>query len=268
MCNCNRQPDRDHDYDQFWHYDANCPPKPCKTGCLSYPDSNCVIYAKAITCFAYPYQNYNVPLNSPLQLIIDNFSALLCELTTDIGVNWGGFNYHCLPGTILTAQNFAETISTYVCTLNTNLTTANNNIATLQAGMTNETWKNVGAGGTMANGQPVPVFSVGVSNYGNGYEVLRLRKNIIGNIDFEGTITLNLVISTIGTLYTITNLPTGYKPSAITLSDVYTTNSVTGARIPTSLLISSAGAVQLRIDQTIVPTVVAISTIRISFSTT
>lgn len=88
---------------------------PCSTGsdsCSVTVDSSCVVYTGP-----------NLPAigaesNDNLQDILD---AINTALGTVSGIDWGSFDYSCLPGVITTAQQFAETISQYTCNVNSAL---------------------------------------------------------------------------------------------------------------------------------------------------
>lgn len=57
----------------------------------------------------------------------DSVATSLQEINTAVGtisgIAWNTFNYSCLTGSLVTAQDFVETISAYVCALNTSTNT-------------------------------------------------------------------------------------------------------------------------------------------------
>lgn len=267
---------------------------PCNTGCTQLIDSNCIVYAKAITCFEYPYQSYNVPINSRLQLVIDSLAGALCALSTNT-IAWSSFNYACLTilgdgGPITTAEEFVTSISDYVCnlhtqitsnsssitsinssitsinssitsinssisTINTNVTEVEADLAEINAAILDETWKNVGAGGTMANGQAVPSFVTGWSNVG-GNTVTRLRKRANGEIElyidakisYDGNPAHNPTPSTIFVL------PVGYRPAAKIISTGITSGSQDDSNLYKHFIsIFANGSITISIIDTLTP---------------
>lgn len=76
-----------------------------------------------------------------------------------------------------------------------------------------ETWKYVGTSGDMVNGQPIPTFNVGSSNFGSPSQNLRLRKMNNKYFHFQGTIQITGITSMVPLAF-ITTLPIGYRPIA------------------------------------------------------
>lgn len=92
----------------------------CGSGCTDYPcpyiiDTACVVYTGAdLVCTG-------ATTNTCLELILQKMDAKICVAQG----NYSGFNLGCLRAeyTIDTAQQFAESISDYVCTLRTDFET-------------------------------------------------------------------------------------------------------------------------------------------------
>lgn len=57
----------------------------------------------------------NVNPNTNLQEILSSINASIAGIS---GIDWGSFNYSCIPGPITNAQQFAEGISSFVCSSN------------------------------------------------------------------------------------------------------------------------------------------------------
>jgi hypothetical protein len=84
--------------------------------------------------------------------------------------------------------------------------------SSIYSNLASESWKLIGASGTMANGQPIPTFASGVTNFGGLSQNLRLRKINSKYIHLQGTISVSN-ISSIVPLYGILTLPVGYRPT-------------------------------------------------------
>lgn len=87
----------------------------CGSGCTDYPCANGVIDT---TCIVYTGPNLTcigATTNTCLELILQKIDAQVCVTIGD----YSGFNLGCLRDdyAISTAQQFAESISNYVCTL-------------------------------------------------------------------------------------------------------------------------------------------------------
>lgn len=74
-----------------------------------------------------------------------------------------------------------------------------------------ENWKLIGSLGNMDNGQPIPIFNVGSSNIGSGYQPLRLRKVNEKYIHLQGSIQMTGITALVPFAFILT-LPTGYRP--------------------------------------------------------
>lgn len=91
----------------------------CTTGtssCSMQVDASCTYYTGA------NLTSIGVNANTTLQDALVALNTTISEIT---GINWDEFDYSCLDAVtpITTAEEFAETISAYVCTLNTEVET-------------------------------------------------------------------------------------------------------------------------------------------------
>jgi len=98
-------------------YNYLSPYSPCTSypgNCINTTDASCIVYSgPALTCS-------NVPSSSTLQAALQALDTAICA---GISINWGSFNYSCIPAlcncTINSAQTFAEAVSAQFCNLNT-----------------------------------------------------------------------------------------------------------------------------------------------------
>lgn len=215
------------------------PCNPCGVlGCLFPSTTDCVTTTKAYPCLG-------IILGANLTIALAAVETL-CANTNPIA--WASFNYFCLSGApYTTAQTFVQGISNFVCnlsasvtTLTTNINTINSEISTINSSLTtiegnitsinssittinnnvaalgDETWKNIGAGGNMANGQPVPAYATGfVSGGFLNTPGCQIRKSGT-KLDIRGIIQVDTFGAGTGTK-TIFVLPIGYR-SAIDTS--------------------------------------------------
>lgn len=104
-CNCNSNNPVTHVY-----YPSGCSTGPSQ----AITDSSNIMYTGAnLTAIG-------VTSNSNLEVVLSNINTAVGAIT---GIDWASFNYACLPTPITSAQDFSETISTYLCNLNTSYTT-------------------------------------------------------------------------------------------------------------------------------------------------
>ena len=83
--------------------------------------------------------------------------------------------------------------------------------STIYSTLTSETWKLIGVAGTMDNGQPIRSFTPASSNFGGGYQNLRLRKIDNKYVHLQGTINISGLYSMVPLAFILT-LPVGYRP--------------------------------------------------------
>lgn len=105
---------------------------------------------------------------------------------------------------------------------------------------TGESWKLIGAGGIMANSQPVPSFNAGAANAGTG-QVLRLRKTNDKHVHLQGYIT-HTGMTAMVPFAVIMSMPIGYRPQNDIYMDVNFKDSLNNA-YPGIVAISSSGIV-------------------------
>lgn len=190
-------------------------------------------------------------------------------ITSDKTVSGGKTTYKiCLGSDIITllnelqssasnADNFIDQASgclfdasgnCQIDNLSLEITTINNTITSLEP----ETWKLVGAGGTMANGQPVPNFAAGVVNFPSG-EPLRLRALAYNYRELSGTVQVTVTDSTPQPIFIVT-LPTGYRPAYTMTYSINLGTGISSPLIPAAINIATTGEVYLLILEGLSPT--------------
>lgn len=81
--------------------------------CTTTPSSNGTYDSSIIMYTGANLSAIGVETNTSIETILSNINSAVAGIS---GIDWSAFNYFCLPGSITTAQEFAETISEYVCT--------------------------------------------------------------------------------------------------------------------------------------------------------
>lgn len=113
-------------------------------------------------------------------------------------------------------------------------------ISNILTTLTPESWKYVGAGGTMANGQPVPSFGVNSSNLAAGVTNLRLRKDSRGYVEIEGAIKTTGVTN-LANIWTVLNFPIGYRPANFIYSIITSKRNSSNDYVRLEVTISTSG---------------------------
>lgn len=113
-----------------------------------------------------------------------------------------------------------------------------------------ETWKFIGTGGVMDNGQLIPNFNSTsgfvISNLGSGNQTLRLRRVDEKYVNLEGTIQVS-GFSEFFTESSVITLPTGYRPVLNKTYSILLRDSVNFG-YKSELIIQSNGLVLIRLN--------------------
>jgi hypothetical protein len=133
-----------------------------------------------------------------------------------------------------------ENLSLEITTIQGDITTINTTILSLQ----DESFKTLGDGGNMENGQPVPAVTAAVTLQALG----RLRRhsenytevNFIGNVEVDGL--------GAGILFT---LPTGYRPSVLLRYSVAGTSSTSTDTYTGYVQVATTGVITLFVQPTV-----------------
>lgn len=111
----------------------------------------------------------------------------------------------------------------------------------------NETWKTIGAGGTMANGEAVPNFaSSDITNYAASQN-LQLRKQADGQVQMRGYITVDNFDAN-SPLMLLLTLPVGYRPAVVQRFDANAHRVTTVENAPATIGVAANGQVLLTIQ--------------------
>lgn len=195
----------------------NCGSGCSDNGCGSIVDTSCIVYTGPnLTCIG-------ADTNMCLEIILQKIDAQVCAVTGD----YSGYNLGCLRSTynINTAQDFAESISNYVCNIRSDFDTFVTD--TYPAGILNLQ--------TQINGINVPGItscaSVGILNTDTLFDVLD-KLAISQCLTIEGID--DIVNADWSSCYTVITPPTTLKDAFnVVLSQICQTKALGGATLPT-----------------------------------
>lgn len=201
------------------------------TGCLKFISPRCILTEVAYSCLgvaagktlteflaAVEELCANLPNTQVIEGCSQTFNGSEVE-TIEVTPTATGYQI-CVGEELLTAINdrivdledCCENNSNDIIAIQQDIVTINEDITNIFDSITPETWKLIGAGGTMANGQAVPSFPAGVANFGGGAEPLRLRALPNNYVELSGTLIIAGMDNTTPQPVLLVTLPTGYRP--------------------------------------------------------